>query len=842
MEEKETVKRKFRTRQIKRIIIAGVAATLALLVSTAVYAIEYQNIFTDYAKTFSHYSAPGKHSDTESYKYDKTKSLQGNVDQRHANCNDCHDPHSATRSPSPLGSYFGAGTQANVSGVKVTLWAGRTKDINGNSIWTDTDLNGNVYDDNNFAFVSSVVKEYELCFKCHTRYAFEYTAYRTASNAAGGNHGLTFDWTTRGYLGLGDVPDPTHINVEETDLATEFNPNNMSYHPVIEKGKTLGTTELVWAEDPNNPSVVVNFNQTFTPGVDADSRIKCTDCHASDSTTVKGPHGSNQKYILKRRAPTEEPTITRLSYNVGYRYSMGTRGASTPYNMTWYVRTNDVLCYNCHDTKYYGPGRGHPSRGKHSTNCQWHRPIALDEVGCASCKVTPIHGAPLNRYLMKRTAARDNPNDVNWCYNCHNLNPAQYGRYIGGYANSCPRFYSVDKSGAEQEETRVHFQSAVIKQGSEYFVPLPTPDMPNLKGLGNLPQYRYYNRDDDYILFKYGTPSVTKDNQYKIRFDQPSTGDRPDGEPVAEVGHEDSVSLKTVDHAKDTQVYVSVDGDVVATKSLKTAKTVTDNLGNDITGVINARTSNKDDRSGWFQGVVGYGNTIDEIYAAGNSFIMDFGDLSAAKTIKLVWGVNEEKGAKLPVLIQIKDVKGNWVTRGSARHAEDRYGYIDIKRFFPQGTKDFRVKVIPTLNSVDFMAVSIQDEPVKVTNLSLKKADYRKAGAEATADVTAALLGTDKNYVTFDYLDTADLYFDIPAAAKVLPKRDFIFCPNGYYETGGDIPVGAVLAPMTAEKAQDFGVLTPAGNFANHYNVSLIDPGAWNEKYKANIAPAPSGD
>jgi hypothetical protein len=805
-----------RKKRLAWIITVGLAAIVATLVFTSsVLGIEYQNIYTDYQKTFSHFAPAGKHSDTESYKYDPALGFQGNIDRRHANCADCHDPHSATRAPSPLGSYFGAGTQANVSGVKPLYW---------NKAGTPVIPAGTAPP---YAFVSAVVKEYELCFKCHSSYSFDFAGYKTTYG-----RDLTMDWTTRTYVPNDQSPDPTHVTVPETDIAMEFNPNNAGYHPVLAHGKTSGDMTLGWAEGRT-------FNETFMPGYSADSRIKCTDCHASDSTSVKGPHGSNQKYILKARAPTEEPTITRTGYNLGSIIYTG-GGSGVPgytrqaFNMTWYVRTDDVVCYKCHDLKYFGPGKGHPSRAKHWVNCQWHRPIALDEVGCASCKITPVHGAPSGRYMMLTKGRRDNPNDKNWCYNCHDLMPGQAGSYVGGYP-SCPRFYSTDEDGIEQEETRVHFQSSVIKSGSEYFVPLPTPDMPNLKGLGNIPEYRYYNREDDYILFKYGVPKATDEGTYKIRFDQPSSGDRPDGEPVGEVGYEDSISLMTIDHGKDTQVYVSVDGGVIATKDIRKAKAVTDSLGNDITSVINTRTSNKDDRSGWFTGSIGYGNTIGEIYGSGNSFIMDFGDLREEKTIKLVWGVNEEKGGKLPVLIQTKDEKGKWVTRGSARTSEDRSGFLDIKSFFPKGTKDFKVKVIPTLNAIDFMAVSTKDSPVKVTKLTLKRADFTKAGDTAAQDVTSRLAIADKDYVTFDYRDTCDLYFDIPAVNKTLPKRDFVFCPTGYYETGGDINPMAQLDPMTAEKAQDFAILTPAGGYANHYNIQIIDPGDWNERHVNSI-------
>lgn len=814
------------SKPIRRTALVAVFSAAVLLMSTAVYGIEYQNIFTDYSKTYSHFAPAGKHSDTESYKYNASLGYQGNIDRRHANCNDCHDPHSATRSPSPLGSYFGAGTQANVSGVKPLYW---NKD--GTLRSTAVMPAGTAPQ---FAFVSAVIKEYELCFKCHSSYSFDFAGYKATYG-----RDLTFDWTTRSYVPNQWTPDPAHINVTETDLAMEFNPNNASFHPVVDHGKTDGNFVLQWAEGRR-------FNETFAAGFSADSRVKCTDCHASDSTTVKGPHGSNNKYILKRRAPTEEPTITRVGYSLGNwnGFTGGPPTATTKaignYNMTWYVRTDDVICYNCHDIKFFGPGKGHPSRGKHWNNCQWHRPIAMDEVGCATCKVTPIHGSATARYMMlskaqgwttPNDASRYNAGVTNWCFNCHDFVPGQPGGFIGGSHPSCPRFYSVDASNVVHEETRVHFQSSVVKAGAEYFIPLPTPDMENIKGLGNIPAYRYYNREDDYILFKQGTPE-TSGKYYKVRFDQPSTGDRPDGQPVAEVGYEDSVKLFTLDHAKDTQVYLSVDGNAIATKDVVTARRVTDNLGNDITDVVGRRTANADDRAGWFTGHVGYGNTIDEIYAAGNWFVMDFGDLSRAPTIKLLWGVNEEKGAKLPVLIQTKDSRSRWVTRGSARHAEDRYGYLDIKPFFPAGTKDYQIRVIPTLNSVDFMAVSVKDSPVKKTVLALQRADYTKAATGEKSDMTAALAARDKNYATFDYLDAADLFFDIPAQDKTLGRRDFVFAPVGYYETGGDIPATAVLDTMTAEKAQDFATLTPAGGYANHYNVNLLDPGVWNEQWQ----------
>jgi len=749
------------TRLVALAISAVVVCGILWLASPVVMAadIGFENIYTDYIKTYSHFAPAGLHTDTENYKAMP-------LVRRHASCNDCHDPHSAMATPSPLGSYFGAGTQANVSGVR--------------AFYTGVPAGGTP----TYVFLSAVVKEYELCFKCHSGYSW-------------GTQTLPkFNWTRGRYWMAGDSA--SDVIVQETDTAKELNPNNASYHPVVAKGKRPGSERYGWAGNRT-------FNQTFVPGRNANSVIKCSDCHGSDSTTVKGPHGSNYKYILKRPAPSTEPT---------YMLNAGRIGNLT-YNIAIYQRTSNIVCYECHDVIYYGPGRGHPDGGHAGASpCLGHAPMALDQIGCTTCKVVPIHGDTSARWLMKQE---------NYCYICHHT--------MSGYETSCPRFYSITDRGKETEETRVHFQSSRVKPGSNYFIPLPTPDMPNLKGLGNVPAYRYYNREDDYILFKHGAPAVAN-GMYKVKFDQPSSGDRPDGEPVGEIGYEDSIALWTIDHTPTSWVYLSVDGGVHVTndKNIVLPVNAVDNKGNNVLDVISQHAGGEYDKSNWFAGEVGYGNTIDEIYANGNWFTLDFGDLSKAKTIKLIWSVNELKGAKLPIFIQTKDENGKWVTRGSARHAEDRHGYMDIKGFFPAGTKSYQIRVIPTLNFVDHMAVSVKDEPYKLTKLSLQKAEYTKY-KRSSVDVTPILKKRDGAYLPFDYRDQAQLYFKIPAAGKSLTKRDFVFAPVGYYEAGGPVNPDTELEPMTAEKAQDFARVTPAGGYANHYNVQPLDPDDWNERH-----------
>lgn len=102
---------------------------------------------------------------------------------------------------------------------------------------------------------TSGAKEHELCYKCHS------------------------SWTT--------LPAGT------TDKAAEFNPANASFHPVeaIGKNTDIDSRTLV------NPWI-------------ASSLVYCTDCHTSDNTAIKGPHGSAYSPILKKAYFTGDNAAT----------------------------------------------------------------------------------------------------------------------------------------------------------------------------------------------------------------------------------------------------------------------------------------------------------------------------------------------------------------------------------------------------------------------------------------------------------------------------------------------------------------------------------------------------
>jgi len=115
--------------------------------------------------------------------------------------------------------------------------------------------------------------EYQLCFKCHS------------------------SWTTQPG--------------GQSDMAVLFNPNNPSYHPVEAQGKN---THI-------NPGAFVN-------GCTSTDTIYCTDCHASDNTLVRGPHGSQYNHILKKNYVARS-------------------------NKRYQPMSPDELCFDCHNYETY---------------------------------------------------------------------------------------------------------------------------------------------------------------------------------------------------------------------------------------------------------------------------------------------------------------------------------------------------------------------------------------------------------------------------------------------------------------------------------------------------------
>jgi predicted CXXCH cytochrome family protein len=152
------------------------------------------------------------------------------------------------------------------------------------------------------AIVESIQSEYELCFKCHS-----YSA---------------------------------NLPGDQTNKAELFNPANMSYHPVVARGKNSSVPSLI---RPMSPL----------------SLIKCSDCHNNDDPLgPQGPHASNFAHILKRNFEDtdgiESPNRYDLCYGCHRRSSiLSNTGFKYHYEHIVNVGASCRTCHNPHGSKLY---------------------------------------------------------------------------------------------------------------------------------------------------------------------------------------------------------------------------------------------------------------------------------------------------------------------------------------------------------------------------------------------------------------------------------------------------------------------------------------------------------
>lgn len=145
--------------------------------------------------------------------------------------------------------------------------------------------------------------EYEVCFKCH------------------GNNPNRIDSTIS-------------RQITQTNTLMEFDRSNPSFHPIAIKGANR-----------NVPSL--------KPGMDDSTIIYCTDCHNSDSSSqVKGPHGSQNEYLLSERYETsdetqESPETYALCYKCHDRESILNDESFEKHEK--HIIGEDTPCSVCHD-------------------------------------------------------------------------------------------------------------------------------------------------------------------------------------------------------------------------------------------------------------------------------------------------------------------------------------------------------------------------------------------------------------------------------------------------------------------------------------------------------------
>ncbi len=292
---------------------------------------------------------------------------------KHVECVDCHNVHQAQKNTAAEWPIEGANRQTttgvvvspankgvwgvNISGATNGNWSG------GAGADTPTWLNKTPVVPT-YAKVASVTYEWQLCLKCHSRYAW---GQNTPPNVPSGRAASAGTSTM-------------------TDVGQDFNPSNYAYHPVFAQGKNQPSASLYsyWNTDADRRSIGGvstgnGLSNTFVDGWLHTSRVTCSDCHGNNAWgDTRGVHGSSNKWILR-------------GVNTGIKVTK----PAGPVNVNATANAAS-FCNNCHRWDVYGggfkDGSGDEafSRASHlggglRTACDDQSLIKSGLVGCIGC-------------------------------------------------------------------------------------------------------------------------------------------------------------------------------------------------------------------------------------------------------------------------------------------------------------------------------------------------------------------------------------------------------------------------------------------------------------------------
>jgi predicted CxxxxCH...CXXCH cytochrome family protein len=295
--------------------------------------------------------------------------------QRHASCQDCHDPHEVRAGTHaaqtnlagpPLHGSWGAELSAPPA-----FWAAPTSgSFTKKVITAGTDV------------------EATLCFKCHSSF-------------------------------YGTLPTSPSGAYTETDTAREFNPNNTgNFAGTWANGETAGGFHPVLASASSNLGATDNIKAPWT----RTSLMTCSDCHESDVTTdPNGPHGSAAGFILK--GPNIEWSAALVTTSTGMPsgtfcincHNQDYTGSRFRPNNTLndgHVKSNHRrACWNCHARIPHGgprPGMlvapGGASANVGGTIAGWDTTAPYWGLGSSASKLYIVS------YPTNNTTSWDQPN------------------------------------------------------------------------------------------------------------------------------------------------------------------------------------------------------------------------------------------------------------------------------------------------------------------------------------------------------------------------------------------------------------------------------------------------
>lgn len=316
--------------------------------------------------------------------------------RRHAECVDCHEPHTLSywndeiQNPFALRThtYRSASAVASrdnnlASGVLRGTWGVRhTNEPTWGSMSSVTF--------EPFAEVESrydpgtgdpiPMREYNICYKCHSYYAL---------NEPDGVLALT-------------GPSGQLI----TDQAMEFSKNNRSAHPVRD-GLLYQTASIAKGLAPAGGGFGAQCESPWTNY--GEQAMYCSDCHGADDELLggaKGPHGSTRRFMLRGQRqfwPESNPAsgggAMLFSLN-----DLANNNKGGDYNGPA-IANAELFCLNCHDI-YNNGSWTHLAHGTHANKSYLpdnvSGPGATHNLYCIACHSAVPHGMRRSRLMVYR--------------------------------------------------------------------------------------------------------------------------------------------------------------------------------------------------------------------------------------------------------------------------------------------------------------------------------------------------------------------------------------------------------------------------------------------------------